>query len=137
MKDKFLEKYNIRKTQTRKEILKAISSLKRSHFSVEDILNYLRRKKSDVSRASVYRTIKLFLKKGFLRPTDLGRDSCVYEFTFNKNHHDHLYCIRCGKIIEFKEQAIEEQQLKVCKKFGFKPLSHGLRISGLCKECKE
>jgi len=136
MKEQILEKYNIRKTQARKEMFQAIFSLKGRHFSVEDILSHLKHKKSRVSRASAYRAIKLFTNKGFLRPTGLGRDSCVYELTFNKNHHDHLYCIKCGRIIEFKEQIIERQQLKTCKKFKFKPLSYTLRISGLCKECR-
>ncbi|MBN3040036.1 MAG: transcriptional repressor [Candidatus Omnitrophica bacterium] len=136
MKNKsLLSQYSIRKTRPRLQIISVIGKFKNRHFSVEEVLKGLRRGKSKVSRASAYRAINLFSQKGLLRPIDLGKGFLLYERASQKSHHDHLYCINCGKIIEFKDQSIEKLQMKVCRKKRFHPKSHTLRITGLCKEC--
>jgi len=132
-----LEKYSIRNTYPRREMIKSISSLNTRHFSVEDILKGIKQKNSNVSRATIYRTVKLFSQKGLLRPIELDRNFQVYELTTGSNHHDHLYCLSCGKIIEFEDQDIERLQEKTCQSKNFYPLRHTLKIVGLCKECKK
>jgi Fur family transcriptional regulator, ferric uptake regulator len=128
--------YGIRKTRPRQEIAETISSFGKKHFSVDNILASLKLKKSNVSRATTYRTINVFSQKGFLRAFDIGEGFNLYELTKDNSHHDHLYCVRCGAIIEFEMHTIEELQEGVCRKNEFKPLSHTLRIKGLCKECR-
>ncbi len=59
----------------------------------------------------------------------------MYELAADSAHHDHLYCLRCGVIIEFEEDRIEKLQVKVCHKEDFRPFRHTLRITGLCKKC--
>jgi Fur family ferric uptake transcriptional regulator len=136
MNTDLLSKHAIHKTQPRRELVKIISAFGKRHFSVEDVLRVLKRTKGVVSRASIYRTINLFSKKGLLHAIDIGEGFQMYELAAHKDHHDHLYCIRCGMIIEFKEKLIEELQTKACKKNYFYPLDHTLRIRGLCKACK-
>jgi len=131
-----LEKHNIRSTFPRREILRAISSLGRRHFSVEDLLNFIEKKKGRVSRASTYRTIKLFSEKGLIKPIELIKDYQMYELADQEKHHDHLYCINCGKIIEFEDKNIEKLQNKACKGRSFHPLRHTLKIIGRCEECR-
>ena len=131
-----LKRHNLRVTYPRREILNAVLSLKRRHFSAEDIFTYIKRKTRKVSRASTYRIVKLFSQKRLLRPIDLDKGFRMYEATFDNSHHDHLYCLKCGRIIEFKQVQIEKLQAKVCKKFGFSPLNHTLKIAGLCKGCR-
>ncbi len=137
MKQDLLTQSKIRKTKPRQDIIVVISSLPKAHFSAEDVLAGLKKKKRRVSRASVYRAIKLFSKRGVLRATDLGQGFQVYELATNKSHHDHLYCIKCGNIIEFEDETIERLQAKACKENRFYHLRHTLRIIGLCKECKK
>jgi len=137
MKPDILSQYNIRKTRPREEIARVISSFSYSHFSVENILEELKNKKIKVSRASAYRTINLFCQKGLLCPVDFGEGFQVYELSADKCHHDHLYCVECGKIIEFEMLSIEKLQEDVCRKNNFQPLNHMLRIKGLCRECKD
>ncbi|MDD3296327.1 MAG: transcriptional repressor [Candidatus Omnitrophica bacterium] len=133
--NKLLSKYSIRSTKARQEIAKAIISLRHKHFCAEEVIERLRKKEIKVSRASAYRLVKLFSKRGVLRPVDLNKRWQMYETSFDKNHHDHLYCLNCGKIIEFENRAIENLQTKVCKEKKFKPLKHSLKILGLCREC--
>jgi len=131
-----LKKYNIHNTRPRREIVEVIFSLNRRHFSAEDILSFLRKKKSSVSRASTYRAINLFSEKNLLQTIDLGRGFKMYEMAISNNHHDHLYCIKCEKIIEFEDKNIEKLQDKVCKDNKFSSFKHTLRIVGLCRRCR-
>lgn len=132
-----LLEHNIRNTQARAEIAKLIVSFGKRHFSAEDILNNLKRKKSRVSRASTFRALKLFSEKGILETIDLGKGFKMYEVSGNNKHHDHLYCVKCGKIIEFEDNQIEKLQDRACLKKKFKPFKHTLRIVGICRECKQ
>ncbi len=131
-----LEKYGIRDTQPRRELVKSIFSFGQRHFSADDLLRAFRKKKVGVSRATIFRTVNLLTKKGLLRSIDLGRGFQMYELAVNSDHHDHLYCVKCGEIIEFEDKTFEKLQDKVCNNNNFIPLKYTLRILGLCKECK-
>ncbi len=131
-----LKQYKIRPTQPRREIAHYLVSSKRRHFSAEDILKYLKIRKAPVSRASAYRAVRLFSRKGLLRQIDLGKGFNLYEVALRNSHHDHLYCLKCGRIIEFEDENIEQLQTKACRKKNFKAFTHTLRIIGLCKECR-
>lgn len=136
MKKKDLFKnHDIRTSRARREVLKAVFSLGRRHFSADDLIGRLKGKKR-ASRASVFRAINLFSDKKLLAVTDLGRGFKMYELATQARHHDHLCCIKCGKIIEFEDKNIERLQTKACRSKRFRPLSHTLRITGLCEECR-
>jgi Fur family ferric uptake transcriptional regulator len=131
-----LKKYGLRHTYPRTELVKLIMKFPMRHFCVEDILQHLKRTRPAISRASAYRTVGLFVKKGFLRGVDLGCDFQMYEIAQANEHHDHLYCVSCGRVIEFKAPAIEKLQTRAARRKSFFPLSHTLRISGICARCK-
>jgi Fur family transcriptional regulator, ferric uptake regulator len=52
-----------------------------------------------------------------------------------RSHHDHLLCLKCGRVFEFRDDDIEKLQDKVCEKFHFKPVEHRLGIRGYCRDC--
>ncbi|MBU2473627.1 MAG: transcriptional repressor [Candidatus Omnitrophica bacterium] len=131
-----LKKYNISSTFARRQIIRQAASFGQRHFSAEDILKKMRKKKSRVSRASTFRALNLFCQKGILEAIDLGKGFNLYELTDNSGHHDHLYCLGCGKILEFEDKTIEDLQVEVCRRKNFKVLKHTLKIIGLCQECK-
>ncbi|MBF8277924.1 MAG: fur 1, partial [Candidatus Brocadiaceae bacterium] len=58
-----------------------------------------------------------------------------YEHVHGCEHHDHMVCNKCGKIIEFIDNRIEELQIEVCKKNKFQAEYHRLQIQGLCEDC--
>jgi len=132
----FLRTYRIGFTLPRKQVLSTILAFRNRHFSVEDVLRRAKAKKYRVSRATVFRAIKLFSERGLLRVLDLGKEFKMYELATDSSHHDHLYCLQCGAIIEFEDKGIEQMQNKVCLIKNFRPLTHSLRIVGLCRECK-
>lgn len=131
-----LQKHNIQNTRARRELLKAIFSLEKRHFSVEDVLDVSKRRNYKISRATAFRAMSLFSDRGLLNPIDLGKGFMMYELTQDNGHHDHLYCVKCGEIIEFEDEMIENLQHKICEDKEFHFLKHTLRIVGVCNKCR-
>ena len=132
--EEFLKLKELKYTSERRLIVKAILSLYK-HFDVEELFERLHKQGNHISRATIYRTIPLLLQSGLITETFRCQDKISYEDIFNKKHHDHLFCIKCGKIIEFFNEKIERLQNEVCKKYNFKPLEHRLGIKGYCEDC--
>jgi len=106
------------------------------HFRAADLFASLRQHGFRVSRATVYRTIGNLVETGLLRRHDLGDRRTLYEPAFGREHHEHLVCVSCGRMIEFVEPRIESLQDEVCHQHGFHALSHTLQIQGVCEDCR-
>lgn len=132
---KFLKENNLARTSAREAILEGISTL-HGHFDADQLHELLKKKKETLSTATIYRTLPLFVRSGIIKETIHEKGRIRYERAWGVDHHDHLECIRCGRIIEFKDDEIEMLQDKVCKERGFKPVEHRLAIKGYCASCR-
>ncbi|MBN1700050.1 MAG: transcriptional repressor [Spirochaetales bacterium] len=132
----YLRKRGLRYTPERKIVLQAILSID-GHFDVDDLYDWVRRHDESLSKATVYRAIPLFEEIGFLKESIRSEGRATYECAFGHEHHDHLVCVCCGKIIEFKDELIEELQQAVCRRYRFDAIEHKLSIRGYCSECAE
>lgn len=104
------------------------------HFTVEEIHDSVAKRFPEASMAHVRRTLGLLVDLGILRKMEVsGRP--VFEHMHFDEHHDHLICLKCGKIVEFTDDQIEERQLKAAVEHGFHPLVHRLEIRGVCDSC--
>lgn len=132
----FILNKGLKRTKERLAVLKEIFSF-RGHFEPEQL--YLRIKDAGIkaSRASVYRTLNLLVESGLVGRVARTEKGNVYEQTYGHEHHDHMICDKCGAIIEFCSQKIENLQDELCKKNNFEGTSHNLVIRGLCKKCKK
>ncbi|HDL21383.1 MAG TPA: transcriptional repressor [Nitrospirae bacterium] len=130
----FLQGKDLKFTHERITVLREISRLKR-HFDIEELYITLRKKDRKVSRASVYRTVPLLVESGLVEEIKTIDTHTYYEYTFGKEHHDHLICLKCGKIIEFHSEKLEHIQDEVCRKEDFSGVRHVLEIQGYCKKC--
>jgi len=133
--EKYLRTKNLNLTKERRAILNQVLSME-GHLEADEIFLRLKRGKKDVSRATVYRALGLLVDSALVRKVYLGEDHIHYEHIFGHTHHDHLVCIKCGKVIEFSDKKIEKLQAKVCQKKGFKEVSHTVQIFGYCKDCR-
>jgi len=131
----YLKQRGLKFTPERRFILEGISSLF-GHFDVEKLYDRLRQGEERISLATIYRTIPHLIGSGLIKEVMRCKDRPQYERAFGYPHHDHLICIKCGKIIEFKEDGIESLQNKVCRRFAFKPIEHRLGIRGYCRSCQ-
>lgn len=108
------------------------------HFTVDDLVKDFRdRGEGDIHPATVYRVLPLLVEAGLLQITlRSSHDGARYERAFEREHHDHLICTTCGKVVEFQFEAIELLQLDVAKRFGFELKEHFHELLGTCKDCR-
>jgi Fur family transcriptional regulator, ferric uptake regulator len=133
---KYLGIRKFRFTQERKTILQELFR-NPGHLEVEDLLYNLRRKKKSASRATLYRTLELLVESGAVRKVDLGHGHSHYELVVDHPHHEHMICLKCGKVIEFSDKEMEGDLNKLCKKSGFEHTSHRFEIFGRCGKCRK
>ena len=123
-------KYTSQRVAVLKEVLKD-----QGHRECEDIYLALKQSGSQVSRATVYRTMDILVKNGYARKMESGDGRARYESKIGSPHHDHLVCTSCGQIIEFVDQDIEDIQNKIAKRYDFILQRHVHHLFGICKKC--
>jgi len=131
----YLESKGLKFTPERRAILEEVFSLHK-HFDADQLYESLRKRDEHLSRATIYRTLPLLVESNLIREVFHCQDKISYEHIFGHEHHDHIICIKCGKIVEFKDDRIERLQEEICKRYGFRPVEHRLGIKGYCKECQ-
>jgi Fur family ferric uptake transcriptional regulator len=132
----YLKTHDLKLTRQRRQALDGVLGL-HSHFTAEELLEHLRERGTPVSKATVYRTLALLVESGHLETRDFGRGALLYEHIQGHTHHDHIVCLDCGKIVEFRNAQIEEAQKRVARRKGFQIESHVLKIYGRCRECRD
>ncbi|MEE9189311.1 MAG: transcriptional repressor [Candidatus Neomarinimicrobiota bacterium] len=130
-----LKDSGLRYTRQRQAVWDELCSTS-DHRDAEDIYVTLVHDGLPVSRATVYRTIEVLVKKGLARKLDIGDGRSRYEMRLENSHHDHMICVNCGKIEEFVDLRIEELQEDVAKRHGYILNTHNLQLYGLCGDCQ-
>ena len=132
----FLQSRGMRQTTQRKILLDVVFS-QHEHFDADQLLDRLPSKgeKGYVSRPTVYRTLGEFVDAGLLRKFELDGRS-VYEHDYGYPEHDHFYCTKCEKLIEFRNDEIAELTSQLAKEHNFQVRSHRLIIQGVCEDCR-
>ncbi|WP_340695823.1 Fur family transcriptional regulator [Hydrogenobacter thermophilus] len=135
--EQFLRQKGYKITKSRFDLVDKIAGYG-THFEIEDLVMWVTNQdKSTASRSTIYRTVKLLQEFGAIREVIKLGNRTIYEFIAGKPHHEHLICVRCGKIIEFYREDIEELQDKVCEEYQFTPMHHRLEIFGICSDCNQ
>lgn len=136
MENQDLRKAGLKVTLPRMKILEILEKSSQPHLSAEDIYRILLDSDEEIGIATIYRVLTQFESAGLVIRHHFEGGQAVFELDRGK-HHDHLICIKCGKIVEFVNAEIEEQQNKIAEDAGFKITDHSLIIYGECssKEC--
>lgn len=123
----------VRLTQNRQIILNHIND-SNYHWEAEELAHALMSAGHTMGIATVYRGLASLESQGLISSFQLS-DCKRYE-RMSKAHHDHLVCTECGKIEEFSNDSIEQQQDLVAKENGFSITGHQLIIFGICNNCQ-
>ena len=134
--EQYLRSRNLRMTPERRSVLEVILS-REGHFDAEELLVFLRRRNKQVSRATLYRTLDHLRGAGLVKKHRFGRGHALFEHVYGKSHHDHMVCDRCGEVIEFVNDEIEQLQEEVCRRHGFRSTTHIMQIFGVCGPCQD
>jgi len=130
-----LQRAGLRRTGQRDLILEIFLKTE-DHLTSEDLYQLVKQKDPSVGHTTVYRTLKLLTEAGLAREVRFGDNKTYYEHHFNHEHHDHMICTNCGRVIEFYSAEIESLQDQMADNFGFKPTHHSLRLWGICADCQ-
>ena len=88
----------------------------------------------DVGLATVYRVLTQFEEAGLVTRHNFEGGHSVFELESGE-HHDHLVCVTCHRVLEFVDDEIERRQLAIAKREGFQMTDHSLTIYGVCVDC--
>jgi len=131
-----IKQAGLKVTLPRVKILNILETSARRHMSAEDVFKSLLSRGEEIGLATVYRVLTQFEGAGLVCRHHFEGGQSVFEFN-RGGHHDHLVCVKCGKVVEFMEEAIEERQNAIAAQYGFTLEDHSLVIYGLCPGCRE
>ncbi len=132
----YIKDENLKNTKQRNYILQILLREKK-HLSANELYQLVRKKYPSIGYATIYRTLKLLYKSGLCRQLKLEDGKTKYEHSYAQEHHDHLICLNCGKIIEVFDNQIELLQLRLAKKYEFDVKNHKMELYGFCNKCKK
>lgn len=131
---KDLKSAGLKATLPRLKILELFEKSEDRHLSAEDVYKILLNSGDDVGLATVYRVLTQFEDAGLLVRHHFESGKAVFELNEGE-HHDHIVCVKCGKVEEFFDEEIERRQKEAAESRGFTMQEHSLMIYGICKEC--
>ena len=126
----YMEKNGLRSTSQRRIVTDTFLR-STGHVSIEDLLAMVREVDPKIGYATVYRTLKLLKESGIAYERKFGDGVARYEVAHEDEHHDHLICLTCGKVVEFENDEIERLQDALAAKCGFKLLRHTHELYGV------
>ncbi|WP_372762871.1 ferric iron uptake transcriptional regulator [Pseudoalteromonas sp.] len=128
-----LKKAGLKVTLPRIKILEILQSPDNQHISAEDVYKILLDLGEEIGLATVYRVLNQFDDAGIVTRHHFEGGKSVFELA-TSTHHDHLVCLKCGKVVEFEDEVIERRQLEVAERNGIKLTNHSLYLYGECED---
>ncbi len=126
-----LKSIGLKATAPRLIILDLFRRSPTRHLSAEDVYRRLLAENFDVGLATVYRVLTQFEQAGLLERHHFESGKAMFELN-DGHHHDHLVCLRCGRVEEFSDPEIERRQDEVAKERGFSVVGHALHLYVEC-----
>jgi Fur family ferric uptake transcriptional regulator len=130
-----LKERSLKSTSQRDDIARVFFACNR-HISVEELYREVRKVNPRVGYATVYRTVRLLRECGLAAERHFHDGEARFENVEETQHHDHLICERCGRIVEFSNAEIEELQERVARKLDFVISRHKMELYGICGDCR-
>lgn len=124
---RFLRSKNLKYTPERAEILDAIID-RDDVFEVEELLLEMQSKGHRISKATIYRTINLLVDAGIITQALFDSKQAHYRLIYGKEPHDHMLCMRSGKLIEFSSAELTDLRDRICRELGWEPVGHRFQI---------
>lgn len=131
-----LKKVGLKATLPRLKILEILESSSNRHMGAEDVYKLLLETGEDVGLATVYRVLTQFETAGLVTRHHFDEGHSVFELD-QGSHHDHILCVRCGRVDEFVDETIEKRQQVIADKAGYEITDHALYIYGICRDCRD
>jgi Fur family ferric uptake transcriptional regulator len=106
------------------------------HLTAEKVYKILLSEDEEIGLATVYRVLTQFEAAGLVVRHQFEGGNSIFELSTG-DHHDHILCMKCGRVDEFSDELIETRQKKVAQELGYELTDHGLYLYGFCPKCKQ
>jgi Fur family ferric uptake transcriptional regulator len=130
-----LRKAGLKVTLPRVKILDILETSGSRHHSAEDVYKALLETGEDIGLATVYRVLTQFEAAGLVKRHHFEGGQSVFELD-EGSHHDHILCVKCGRVDEFFDEVIEKHQKAIAAELGYEMTDHSLYIYGVCSGCR-
>ncbi len=132
-----LRERSLKMSKVRESIARA-ALMYDGHFSVDELVQTLHeRGVQDAHLATVYRAVPLMVEAGLIQPALVSKsDGQRYEASFEREHHDHLVCTSCGRVVEYQSEALEALQREIARRYDYELDDHVHELRGRCKSCR-
>ncbi|MDD2661146.1 MAG: ferric iron uptake transcriptional regulator [Methylococcales bacterium] len=136
-----METYDLRNaglkvTLPRMKILQILENqVNEHHLTAEKVYKILLSEDEEIGLATVYRVLTQFEAAGLVTRHHFEGGNSVFELA-KGDHHDHILCMKCGRVDEFTDEIIEARQQEIAGKLGYELTDHGLYLYGYCPQCR-
>lgn len=137
MESSDLRNVGLKVTLPRVKILEILETqTEDKHLSAEKVYKILLAEGEEIGLATVYRVLTQFEAAGLVTRHHFEGGNSIFELSQGP-HHDHIVCLKCGKVDEFTDKVIEKHQLEMAEKLGYELTDHSLCLYGICSQCKK
>lgn len=136
METQDLKNAGLKATLPRLKILNFLEDSKVRHMSAEEVYKAMLESGEEISLATIYRVLTQFEQAGLVTRHHFEGGHSVFELDQGQ-HHDHILCVKCGRVDEFVDSLIEDRQHKIADEKGYVMTDHSLYIFGICKMCQK
>ena len=132
---RYLKSQNLKYTPERADILDAIIEID-DVFEADELLMEMRKRGYEVSKATIYRTIKLLQDAGIITQALFDSKQAHYQLVYGKGQRDYMVCMKTGKLIEFADEALIAIRDRICKEHGWDPVGHRFQIYAISPDAE-
>ncbi|MDO8844518.1 MAG: ferric iron uptake transcriptional regulator [Methylicorpusculum sp.] len=137
MEKQDLKNAGLKVTLPRMKILEILENqTEERHLTAEQVYKILLSENEEIGLATVYRVLTQFEAAGLVKRHHFEGGNSIFELD-RGGHHDHIVCLKCGKVDEFTDPIIESRQKEIASKLGYDLTDHSLYLYGFCVDCKK
>ena len=135
---KIFEDNNQKFTKQRELIFNILKNSSQKHLTPEELFSIVHKDHKQVGIATIYRTLNIFEELGIVNKQEFTDQAYTYELIDpTQDHHDHIICTSCGKILEDEFLSVDEVKKSLKDQYDFDLSYYSLRIYGICSDCKK
>jgi Fur family ferric uptake transcriptional regulator len=133
---RFLKSQRLKYTPERADVLEAIIE-RDGVFEVDQLLMDMRDRGHRVSKATIYRTVKLLQDAGIITQALFDSKQAHYQLIYGKAARDYMVCMKTGQHIEFSDDELVALRDRICRERGWEPVGHRFQIYAISPEGPE
>lgn len=130
-----LRQHGYKFTPQRRIVIQTVAS-SQDHLTPAAIYEKVHQERPNIGLVTIYRTLDILAKLGLICELHAG-GSCRSYTTGASEHHHHLICTNCGKVVDFSGYDLSQLEQRLSLETGFDIEDHLLEFVGLCQACQK